>query len=304
MWDLIKYWVDKEQNPSVLAEVATALYRLPPETAATTVALNNLMFTRAVAAPGMNFVREACVHAWVRTFLLADDAESAARLKGLLDVPERFASDLQTLALAVEGYLSSTKTAISQSAFALLTRVLTSVVTAMRAIEEANSASAMWPQEAQDQYASLFRCADTACQRLYFSSGAFENQERVQSRLSPEVFYSRAAPLFTLLAGLGHPHTTHYLVDTLRYFITVDPAGVLLRMRDAVSAGAKYGYQYESMAEDRIVEIVEFYIAEHRPLLRERSDCHTALMQILDIFVRVGWPSAHQLTYRLSEIYR
>ena len=46
------------------------------------------------------------------------------------------------------------------------------------------------------------------------------------------------------------------------------------------------------------------YFAEFRLLLRERSDCHTALMRILDVFVRVGWPSAYQLTYQLSNIYR
>jgi len=35
-----------------------------------------------------------------------------------------------------------------------------------------------------------------------------------------------------------------------------------------------------------------------------RADCHAALMGILESFVRVGWPDPHQLTYRLSEIYR
>jgi hypothetical protein len=38
-------------------------------------------------------------------------------------------------------------------------------------------------------------------------------------------------------------------------------------------------------------------------MLRERLDCHAALMGILEIVVRVGWPDAHQFTYRLSEIY-
>jgi hypothetical protein len=50
--------------------------------------------------------------------------------------------------------------------------------------------------------------------------------------------------------------------------------------------------------------MVERYLAEYRPILRERKECYTALMDILDVFVRVGWPRAHQLTYRLSEIYR
>jgi len=82
------------------------------------------------------------------------------------------------------------------------------------------------------------------------------------------------------------------------------PAGVLFLISDAVTAGSKFGYQYEQLAEGLIVEIVERYLAEFRSLLREQPDCHKALMRILDVFVRVGWPSAHQLTYQLSDIYR
>ena len=84
----------------------------------------------------------------------------------------------------------------------------------------------------------------------------------------------------------------------------MDAAGVLLLIGDAVNAGSKYGYAYDQLAERLMVKVVERYLAEFRPLLRERPECHTALMSILDAFVRVGWTSAHQLTYQLSDIYR
>ena len=67
---------------------------------------------------------------------------------------------------------------------------------------------------------------------------------------------------------------------------------------------AANNYQYEPLAEELIVKTVERYLAEFRPLLREHPECHVALMEILDIFVRVGWPQAHGLTYRLGDIYR
>ena len=121
--------------------------------------------------------------------------------------------------------------------------------------------------------------------------------------LPPDVFYQHAQPLFVLLAGIGYPHTAHYVLGTLKYFIAVDPPGVLLLVGDVVRTGSKYNYQYEQLAEGLMVEIVERYLAEYRPILRDRA-CYTALMDILDIFVRVGWPRAHQLTYQLSDIYR
>jgi hypothetical protein len=48
------------------------------------------------------------------------------------------------------------------------------------------------------------------------------------------------------------------------------------------------------LAEGLIVQMVERYLAEYRPILREHGECHQALMNILDVFVRVGWPSAHR----------
>jgi hypothetical protein len=103
---------------------------------------------------------------------------------------------------------------------------------------------------------------------------------------------------------VGYPHTAHYVIDTLKYFIAIDPPGVLLLVGEVVRTGSKYGYEYEQLAEGLMVELVERYLAVYRPLLRERPDCHKALMDILDVFVRVGWPRAHQLTYQLGDIYR
>jgi len=71
-----------------------------------------------------------------------------------------------------------------------------------------------------------------------------------------------------------------------------------------VQASSAYGYQYEALAEELIIRMVERYLAEYRPLLRDHRESQNIIIQILDVFVRVGWPAAHQLTYRLSEIYR
>ncbi len=51
-----------------------------------------------------------------------------------------------------------------------------------------------------------------------------------------------------------------------------------------------------------MVRLVEQYLAEYRAILRENEECRRTLLEVLDIFVQVGWPSALRLTYRL-EIY-
>ena len=303
MWELIEGWANNDQNPTVIAGALHALHRLPTDLAHRTIPLTLTIFARTTEETDKE-VRDACVHIWVHLSLWAKDAASDAMLNQMLDDPVRYAADLRRMVIAIEGYLPAKEEHISKSAFALLGRLLTSVTQAMQVIAEANRASTPWSPDAQEQNASLFKCADTLAQRLYFVSGAFKSPEHEGFFLPPSEFYSRAALLLKLLAPLGHPHTAQYLVDTLMYFINVDPPGVLLLISEAVAAGNEYGYQYETLAEGLMVGIVERYLAEYRPLLRERKDCHTALMRILDVFVRVGWPSAHQLTYQLSDIYR
>ena len=93
------------------------------------------------------------------------------------------------------------------------------------------------------------------------------------------------------------------VIETLAFFVPLDPVGVLLLIAKSVKTSAANNYQYEPLAVELIVKTVERYLAEFRPLLREHPECHVALMEILDVFVGVGWPQAHQLTYRLGDIY-
>ena len=62
--------------------------------------------------------------------------------------------------------------------------------------------------------------------------------------------------------------------------------------------------EYEQLAMDLMVKIIERYLAQYRTILRDHPECSRTLMDILDVFVRVGWPSAHRLAYRLNEIYQ
>jgi hypothetical protein len=63
-------------------------------------------------------------------------------------------------------------------------------------------------------------------------------------------------------------------------------------------------YQYDSLAADLMVKVIERYLAEYRYLFREDPEARNLLLSILDIFVTAGWPSARQLSYGLEEIFR
>jgi hypothetical protein len=151
---------------------------------------------------------------------------------------------------------------------------------------------------------------DVAMNELYFASGAYD---RESSPTSPpraplpvhERFYLEAHDLLDQMAEVEWPSVTHHLVETLEFFIPLDPRGVFLRLDRAIGQGGQQGgYQLERLAVDLIVRLIRRYLADYRELLHRDPDCRRALRHILDIFVAVGWPEARRLTYQLDDIFR
>jgi hypothetical protein len=303
MWDLLEHYASNEQNPSVINDALQALRRLPVAHATRTAALTIRVLNRTTHGASQHDVHEGCVNILCALTLWANEPQSTAAIDHLIADPSTHARDIQRLIMDLAGTIPAKDPTVTVRAFALLHRTLDSVITAMRAID-AQYQGVAWPPDAQEIYRGLFQAADEAAQRLYFASGAFKNSDKERVLLARDVFYLHARPLFVLLAEIGHPHTAHNLLETLKYFVRVDPAGILQLVSATVKMGSKYGYQYEPLAEGLMVDIVEQYLAEYRPLFRDHPECHTALMTILDVFVRVGWPRAHQLTYQLGDIYR
>ena len=64
------------------------------------------------------------------------------------------------------------------------------------------------------------------------------------------------------------------------------------------------GYQYESMAVDLIVSLIQRYLADYRNLVTTDEEALTALRELIEVFVRAGWPSAITLAYQLPDAFR
>ncbi len=105
-----------------------------------------------------------------------------------------------------------------------------------------------------------------------------------------------------LLAEFGYAQLVHHLLQTLEYLVQFDPVEVFLLIGKVVEKGKPGGYQYESLAIDLMVKVVERFIAEYRHHLQENEDCRRTLIEILDTFIEAS-PTARKLSYRLQEIY-
>jgi hypothetical protein len=303
MWQLLEHYAHNDPNPTVLRDAVRNLHQLPAKDASKTANLTASILERTTGLPDTDEIRNDCINIFCGLTLWASDPQSTALINTLLTHPLTHAADLHRLILCVAGSLPTHEQRVTDAAFALLHRTITNILQALRSLE-AQYQDHKAPPTAQAQHDELMRCADELAMRLYLSSGAFQNPNNEREFLTPEEFYRQAKPLLVMLAELGHPHIAHSILEALQFFIPVDPPGVLLLVGDVVRTGSKYGYQYEQLAMDLMVKIIEQYLAQYRTILRDNAECARALMDTLDVFVRVGWPSAHRLAYRLNDIYR
>jgi hypothetical protein len=194
-------------------------------------------------------------------------------------------------------------------AIGLVDQLLTAALAGQVGIEQQEPRNMNeWPQERLDEWKANAQLIDTINMEFHFASGAHRDQNTPESEHKPtpaqKRFYDEAGSLADRLATAGYPSCAHHLLETLEFFIDVDPRGAFLRIAATIRGGQRFGYEGDVLAPAVFVRIVERYLAEHRSLLQQDAECSAALVDILDIFVRAGWPAARRLTYGLDEIYR
>jgi len=207
----------------------------------------------------------------------------------------------------------SKSNSIRARAIQLFLQIVRATKSEFRRIEGRHSATPFetWPDEDKQNIKRLADVLDHAARELYFASGAFNDRSQNSSAGEGGLtanqrrrFYEETTSIFSELSDLGFPSTTHHLLQTLESFISFDPHNVFLRVGEIVRAAVGGGYQFEQMAADLVVRMVERYLAEYRELLQESPESRQVLVELLDIFIRAGWSSARQLTYRLEDILR
>jgi hypothetical protein len=163
-------------------------------------------------------------------------------------------------------------------------------------------------------FSAMFAVVDNISLRLKFAleggpkagTSPLSLPENLHRRL-----YFELKPLIRLLtsrkSGNGKhflaPHTAHNLMEMLNDVLDYDPAALILNASDLCRAAEAFSYQFDSMAITESIKFVERILADHKEVLRDSATAN-ALGDMLDTFVRAGWPEAMQLTYRLDQAVR
>lgn len=166
-----------------------------------------------------------------------------------------------------------------------------------------------WPAMSAACWEAAARLADAVGDQLYFASGVFQERQghtpdsRHANREQRLRLYRESYPILEQLSAMGLPQLAHRLIEMLAGCTDADPSGVFHLVANAIRAGGRYGYQYESMAAGQTTKLIRRYLAEHREVFDDDQRARQ-LIEILELFVGAGWPEALRLVYGLDDLYR
>jgi len=329
MWRITERMAQQEGNRGVLQGLLAGplgcLAPVEPDrvAAVTKTIWERITEERITEGTGASRVREFCVGIFSGLYSWQDHPLSRDIVHKIVSLPDDYPAEANHVLGQLRDALTYDPTepsdpkanTVCKRALDLLERLFRSTQSRLRDLEARYAGKGFndWPQGDREIATSLMRLIDRIGTEVYFASGAYDAKSQAQAHGAREVspqskrwFHQEAGTLLDELADAALPSVAHHLLETLEHFIPVDPRGVFLRIHRVVSAGQQAGYQYESMAADLIVRLVERYLAEYRMLLQQDVDCRRALIQVLDMFVKAGcgWPSARRLAYGLEVIFR
>lgn len=331
MWQLVDCFILCEKRFSVLEALLLSLDRLWGVSAPDLMLRLGRIAKRARTAPDTHDVHERSAEVYLYRYLRTGDAECEAFVNDLIaDCDSARASHALsslpsgcrsgkwlTVGDAVKVVVQ--EEAVRKRTWAFFGKLLSTAQAKLRQHQEhwrqlrtdgQPDAEALKPtQEAIDRIVQLI---DNIAMQLYFASGAFADRQNNEDDHLTEPqknrFWAEAAESLRALAEEMHPHTAHHVVQTLRHLLPCAPREVFLVAARAITTSSAAGYQHESLAVSEVVKLIQCALADHREIFHcsdnAESECLSALLKVLDLFVEAGWAEARQLTHRLEEIYR
>lgn len=154
---------------------------------------------------------------------------------------------------------------------------------------------------------------DSAIQQIYFPISMRNRRDRMPvSEDNRLAFYLRMKPSLRLILDLAKgttadgmliPHTAFYFSQILNAMVEYDAKDVLGMMLEITKYSYVSGYTFDSSSIEQMVSLVEKIFVDHRALLLEKESFDT-LIELLEYYIKSGWPKAFELLWKLNEIFR
>ena len=321
MWHIIEDMSHKESSRGVLQGLLPSLWRLGDIHGERVAELSKAVFDRVTDGSGVEQVREHCTSIFTRLYLWQDLKIANETINTIAAYPDSWHKEVRCIIgdlreCFIIGSINSPdllEEQVRSRAFEVTQKILSSIIKILKTLETnyKQVQFSQWPLAEQERAQNLIQIADSIATELYFASGAFDDKRNSAKDSAASLglsgkkrFLTEAYSILSDLSNLGFTSITHHLLETLIFLVDIDPKSIFLMVGQTIRSGRSGNYQYESLGVNLVVRFIEQFLAEYRYILRENEDCLKVLVEILDIFVEAGWPSARQLTYRMEEIFR
>lgn len=323
MWSCIEHCCVREERAGIVDHVcANVILRLPPNEFPRLAPLVTALYARSRTIDTFDGVRKACAVFYARAALWDNDEEAATYISDFSRTPWDYPDEANKVIDLCRGLLHvedderapKRPHEVRQWAVKFLSTVVNGLRSQAERLHSTNTGKHFgeWPADDVRQLRSICILAHNAATEVYIGLGAAaadhsdESDPRrpVKTVEEKRMLLRECAPLFSELCDIPFVEAAYDVLQTLECFIEADPLKVVLWVASLVRRAESDGVQYESMAAELVVRIVERYLAEYGPLFRDDSDARKALLDVLGVFVKAGWPGATRLTHRLGEVFR
>jgi hypothetical protein len=302
MWELLQDRADQELHQEVLADVAHAALRLRADLDEA-IALLDRVAQRAAPSGESGSAAQACTEVAGWLWVWTGHSRAAEVLERLTDLGTYGSGGLTSMLhhLRKSGAFTSDDDDVRARTRELCHNLVHIGINRIDALND---------HDLSDENVAQVRAAaellDGVANQLSFASGARPRSADPEDPL-PVTVVRLADEFGDLIVQLGATPAapvTHTLVEFIAHVFDARPVWALNALREVISSGGRQGgYPSDSLGMTSAVTIITRLLADHRGVLQDTA-CATALREILDIFVEVGWPEAHQLVFRLDGIFR
>ena len=236
----------------------------------------------------------------------------------ILKYPDQFSYSLSYAVFDAVQYVTPNRIETERAewstrAVAWLSRALDAAARGLKAVRD--GAGDTWDDAETERAKRLYGALHEVVMRLHFAfDSEFDSSRRGGGRPSESQrigFYRQVRPLLeqvlTLVRepnnGMMFASTAHYFIEFLQQALPYDPREVLHLAAQVTLAAEGGGYHLDSMAASETVRLADRILTDYRSELTDTA-AMADMVQLLDMFAKVGWPEALALLWRLDEVFR
>lgn len=304
MWDALRRRAGQEAHPAVVSEVAGAADRL---LAASPVEAWDLLTRVVQHAPDTadpSSAASTCTVVVGFRWVWEGDPRAEALLSRLTDLDTFGREGLRSLLheLRVSGAFTSDRDVVRRRTRELCEELVRTGAERLASVDDDGPSD----DQLADMRAAL-ELLDWIAHQIYFASGAHDAKAQQPGGPVSATAARLADEYGAVIADLGAVPAaplTHTLMEFVEFVLDERPSWAVEALHAILTKGGQAGgYATDSMGIQAMVRVMARLLADHRSVLRDPGGA-TAIRETLDVFVDTGWPAAHQLVFRLEQIFR